>query len=321
MTSVLFLPLHKADAAKRIVSGVAVSEIADRSGEIFDYASSKPEFKKWSAEIEKASGGKSLGNVRAMHGTNASAAGKLTAIGFNDREKSIEVSAKIVDGETWRKIEDGVYTGFSIGGRYLRRWDDGNLKRYTAQPSELSLVDMPCVPTALFEIIKANGMREQRSFANIRESKMPTDQTLQRRAVYARWSRFASDIDPLIKTGIVNPERAPHSIGSADPDRKRELGEVEIDLGAEQRRIRVAYDPQGGTLNLHGVVVQTSDLDRDLMRSFEATAAMLNEMQGREEEATARTLLAALIDRVLRRHKFAADALVRQLDHERFTAV
>jgi predicted 2-oxoglutarate/Fe(II)-dependent dioxygenase YbiX len=57
------------------------------------------------------------------------------------------------------------------------------------------------------------------------------------------------------------------------------------------------------------------------MRSFEATAAMLNEKQGSEEEATARTLLAALLERVLRRHKFAADALVRQLEHERFIAV
>jgi hypothetical protein len=44
-------------------------------------------------------------------------------------------------------------------------------------------------------------------------------------------------------------------IGTPDPDRKRELGEVEIDLGTEQRRIRVSYDPRGGTLNLHGVMV------------------------------------------------------------------
>jgi hypothetical protein len=39
----------------------------------------------------------------------------------------------------------------------------------------------------------------------------------------------------VAKYGIIG--RAPHSIGDPDPDRKRELGEVEIDLGTEQRRI------------------------------------------------------------------------------------
>jgi hypothetical protein len=50
-------------------------------------------------------------------------------------------------------------------------------------------------------------------------------------------------------------------------------------------------------------------------------AGALNEAQGREEQETQRILLGALIDRVLRRHQFAADALVRQLDHERYGAV
>jgi hypothetical protein len=71
----LFIPLSKADAAQRLVYGYATAEVPDRSGEICDYASTKPLYEQWSADCAKASGGKSLGNVRAMHGNVA--AGKL----------------------------------------------------------------------------------------------------------------------------------------------------------------------------------------------------------------------------------------------------
>ncbi|SHG91287.1 NUDIX domain-containing protein [Bradyrhizobium erythrophlei] len=158
----LFVQLHKVDVEKQTVYGTAVEEVADRAGEIFDYATSKGEFEKWSGDIEKSTDGKSKGNVRAMHGKVA--AGKLTDIGFDDKRKAIDVAAKIVDKDEWQKVLEGVYTGFSIGGSYLKRWTDGDLKRYTARPAEISLVDLPCVPTATFSIIKADGSQEMRKF-------------------------------------------------------------------------------------------------------------------------------------------------------------
>lgn len=158
----IFVPVLKVDAAQHMVYGTAVAEEADRAQEIFDYASSKPEFEKWSGEIAKATDGKSLGNVRSMHGHVA--AGKLTDIGFNDERKAIDVAAKIVDENEWKKVEEGVYTGFSIGGKYLKRWQDGDLKRYTAAPSEISLVDLPCVKNATFTLVKADGSEELRKF-------------------------------------------------------------------------------------------------------------------------------------------------------------
>ena len=162
----LFIPLAKADAAQRLIYGYATAELPDRSGEICDYATTKPYYEQWSADFAKASGGKSLGNLRAMHGKVA--AGKISAIAFNDDEKRIEIAAKIVDDEEWRKIEEGVYTGFSQGGAYVKRWADPenpDFTRYTACPSEISLVDLPCLPEATFELVKADGVREQRDFA------------------------------------------------------------------------------------------------------------------------------------------------------------
>ena len=161
----LFLPLAKVDLDRCLVTGVATAETPDRSGEIFDYASSKPYFEKWSAEAAAASGGKSLGAVRAMH--TPIAAGKLTDIAFDDDRKRITVVAKIVDDDEWRKVQEGVYTGFSQGGRYVKRWadPDSGLTRYTADPHEISLVDLPCLPDATFDVVK-DGMIEKRSFTS-----------------------------------------------------------------------------------------------------------------------------------------------------------
>ena len=79
----LFMPLTKVDVDSRTVHGVATAEAPDRAGEICDYDSTKPYFEAWSAEAQAASGGKSLGAVRAMH--QRIAAGKLTDIAFDDQ--------------------------------------------------------------------------------------------------------------------------------------------------------------------------------------------------------------------------------------------
>ena len=159
----LAIPITKVDAVHRLVYGLATAEVPDRAGEVCDYASTKPFYEKWSAEIAASSGGRSFGNLRAMHGQVA--AGKVTAIGFNDEARQIEICAKVIDDGEWTKVTEGVYTGFSQGGRYARRWtgDDG-ATRYTAEPHEISLVDLPCLAEARFEMIKSDGAREWRPF-------------------------------------------------------------------------------------------------------------------------------------------------------------
>ncbi|MDE3175053.1 MAG: hypothetical protein KGM15_02965 [Pseudomonadota bacterium] len=161
----LFLPLTKVDVDGRMVHGVATAEAPDRAGEICDYDSTKPYFEAWASNAREASAGKSLGAVRAMH--QRIAAGKLTDIAFDDDDKRILVSAKIVDDDEWEKVVEGVYTGFSQGGRYVKRWADetSGLTRYTAEPSEISLVDVPCLPGATFQVVK-DGIVEERAFAD-----------------------------------------------------------------------------------------------------------------------------------------------------------
>ncbi len=166
----MFIPITKIDVAKRLVYGVAADETPDRQGEIWDYATNKPLWEAWSSEAAKntANAGQavSLGNLRAMHGPVA--AGRLDSIDFDDAAKSMAISAKVVDDSEWEKVQEGVYTGFSVGGTYTKKWPDQAIKgvrRVTIAPSEISLADLPANPSALFNAIKADGIMERRAFA------------------------------------------------------------------------------------------------------------------------------------------------------------
>lgn len=158
----VFVPLTKVDEEQRLVYGTITQEILDKSNEVMDYASSKPLFEKWSNDIHTASGGLSKGNVRVMHGLTV--AGKLTDINYDDDALSIDVCSKVVDDAEWNKVVEGCYTGFSVGGSYAKRWTDNGVKKFTAQPNEVSLVDNPCVPSATFTMVKADGAEEAISF-------------------------------------------------------------------------------------------------------------------------------------------------------------
>jgi hypothetical protein len=206
----IFAVITKVDEATRTITGRAVQEVVDRDNEIFDYASSRPEFERWSADVFADSGGKSYGNVRSMHSNIA--AGKLTDIRFEDAEKAIDVSAKIIDEGEWQKCLEGVHTGFSIGGRYKRKWWEVSptgqiVTRYTAVPTELSLVDRPAVPTAkFFSVHKKNGTIEKRAFAQ------PTAETL------AKAVATGLALVGALPNGTVNFIKTVHARGPSRPE-------------------------------------------------------------------------------------------------------
>lgn len=155
----IFIPIMKVDEEQRTVYGWGAVEEPDNSNEIMDFATSRPNFEAWTNAAQKRSGGQSKGNVRAMH--QPIAAGKLVSFQANEQKRGFYVGAKIVDDKEWEKVQQGVYTGFSVGGSYQRRWPDTQnpgLIRYTAKPVELSLVDAPCIPSATFQFVKADGV-------------------------------------------------------------------------------------------------------------------------------------------------------------------
>ena len=166
----IFAQIRKVDEQKRLVYGRAAQEVPDRTDEIFDYATSKPHFEAWSKSFSDATDGKSQGNIRAMHGKVS--AGIVKEISFEDTEKAIDIAAHINDDQEWKKVLDGNYTGFSIGGSYIgdrvtEKIGGKEIKRYTASPTEISIVDSPCIPTArFFEVVKADGSLSKVAFAD-----------------------------------------------------------------------------------------------------------------------------------------------------------
>jgi hypothetical protein len=257
----LFIPITKIDVARRLVTGTIAEEIPDHADEIMDYETAKPMFEAWSAEIAKASNGRSVGNLRAMH--SSVAAGKLDQIHFDDDARRIATVAKVVDDSEWQKVLEGVYTGFSMGGRYVKRWPDPErqgLMRYTPQPMEVSLVDHPCIPSATFEVLKSDGTIELRKFKHAerdiarealefadpgyqadRKKRYPLDSQAHIRAAWAyihhprNAEKYTTDQIAQIKAKIVSAWKAkidkngpPLAAGKAAPASRlaKDLGDV-----------------------------------------------------------------------------------------------
>jgi len=168
----LFVQMTKFDPFQGLITGVAAAEEIDHDGEVLDYLASKPYFQAWSASQKAASGGKSAGNVRLQHDAKT-CVGKLISMDFDDANKRIRVSAKIIDPVAKTLLQEGVLTGFSIGGDYVSKTPMANgLVRYVAGPNEISVVDRPCAPSALYESVKADGSTEMRKFAKGMEPRL-----------------------------------------------------------------------------------------------------------------------------------------------------
>lgn len=224
----LFIPITKVDSQKRIVYGLVSEEATDKSGEILDYQSAKPAFQKWSDDQFKASGGKSKGNLRAMHGSVA--VGIITDLGFDDVAKQVHASAHVVDDNEWKKVTTGTYTGFSIGGAYAKKWADPanpKVQRYTPTLAEVSLVDNPCVHSATFEYIKNDGSTELRKFNTNQEAPMTDDtqtEDLKKEATAAAETETAA-AEGVTEAGAV--EKAAEEQAVKKAERPQDKGGVE----------------------------------------------------------------------------------------------
>ena len=158
----LSMPFSKVDVQRRIVSGFATLDNIDKQNDIVTTEASMKAFSKF------------RGNIREMH--QPSAVGKMVSFKedkyFDPETKKfysgVYVSAYISKGaqDTWEKVTDGTYTGFSIGGR-MNKWDDGYDEKADTQIRiikdydlvELSLVDNPANQFAsILSVEKVDGV-------------------------------------------------------------------------------------------------------------------------------------------------------------------
>ena len=130
------------------VWGYASSEAVDSDGEIIAAEAMKaaiPDYMKFGA-------------VREMHGS--SAAGTAIEINVEDDGRTF-FGAHIVDPVAVTKVKTGVYKGFSIGGSITSR-DELNKSQITGlKLTEISLVDRPANPDAVFTCFKADKPKDE----------------------------------------------------------------------------------------------------------------------------------------------------------------
>jgi phage head maturation protease len=136
----LYAEITKVDAALRLVSGYASTEALDSQNEII--------------RIEAISGAlddyMKFANIREMHQPSAVGIAEEASID----SKGLYLSVKVVDDNAWAKVVGKVYKGFSIGGRVTKRDPDDDSIITGLRLSEISLVDRPANPEALFEVFK-----------------------------------------------------------------------------------------------------------------------------------------------------------------------
>ena len=129
------------------VWGYASSEAVDSDGEVIAAEAMKaaiPDYMKFGA-------------VREMHGSNA--AGTAIEINVEDDGRTF-FGAHIVDPVAVTKVKTGVYKGFSIGGSVTAR-DELNKSQITGlKLTEISLVDRPANPDAVFTCFKADKPKD-----------------------------------------------------------------------------------------------------------------------------------------------------------------
>ena len=135
------------------VWGYASSEAVDSDGEVITAQAMKaaiPDYMKFGA-------------VREMHGSNA--AGTAIEINVEDDGRTF-FGAHIVDPVAVTKVKTGVYKGFSIGGSVTAR-DELNKSQITGlKLTEISLVDRPANPDAVFTCFKADKPKDEEEAAD-----------------------------------------------------------------------------------------------------------------------------------------------------------
>lgn len=144
----IFAPFRKVEARDDgtiVVAGIASTEAVDADGEIIKasaIAAALPDFMRHGT-----------GALREMH--QLSAAGTVTSAEVQDGETLIE--AHVVDPVAVKKVQAGVYKGFSVGGKVTAR--DAEMQKVITGVKlvEISLVDRPNNPDAVLTFWKADG--------------------------------------------------------------------------------------------------------------------------------------------------------------------
>lgn len=168
-----WVELRKMDEEQRIVEGFASTEAIDKQGGIWKGQLYQGDQVSAEAVRDALPGYMEWANLREMH--QNSAVGKVlkaeviegdVEVNGQAFHSPLHIIAKIVDDDAWRKIKEGIYKGFSIGGNALEAALEkiGKLMVRVIKRLELleiSLVDRPANPGARILLWKSVSLDDQ----------------------------------------------------------------------------------------------------------------------------------------------------------------
>ena len=108
-------------------------------------------------------------SLREMHDAQKAAGTVLEA--YVDDDGATQICAHVVDPIAVKKVQTGVYKGFSIGGKVLARDTQDRTIIRGLRLIEISLVDTPCNPDAILTMWKAEIMTNPTSEQTIAKAK------------------------------------------------------------------------------------------------------------------------------------------------------
>ena len=150
-----FIPIEKVDEDQHMVYGWASTPDLDSDGEVIDLNGLRkalPEYMQFPT-------------IREMHQPKAAGTTLTAEIIDNDvKGKGMWIAAKVVAEDAWKLVKEGVYKGFSVGGRIISKVDNV-IKELSLV--EISLVDVPANKHAVIEVWKADKQSLKEKIAKV----------------------------------------------------------------------------------------------------------------------------------------------------------
>ena len=230
-----FIPfVAKRAGNQRLIEGPITADVIDIDGQSMDPQWLKSALPAWMQ----------YGNIREQHNPKR-AVGKAQTLNINDITEP-RILAKIVDDECWQKIEDRVYSGFSLGIRNARFVRDGRAPNGTVVGGdiiEVSVVDHPAVRKAAFSIVNkvAGGWKDMQSGIVVEDTTQA-----------GRIRQYEASLAPDLQKFVGQPDDEPDDV-SADIIRKAKARRAlpaswEEDSATEKDKVEkmpAYYDEEG----------------------------------------------------------------------------
>ena len=214
-----FSKTEEQDDGTIIVTGIASSEVVDAQGETITSSAMKAAIPDYMA----------FGAVREMHDSKK-AAGTAVSISVEDDGNTL-FSAHIVDPIAIKKVQTGVYKGFSIGGKVTQRNELNKSIIDGIRLSEISLVDRPANPSARFNCYKAEGAEDELGEVVADEPSATGDVEVAK----------AEDVVAAVAVADVAPVVEGAEVAKADESVQQELL-IKSDIGIMRKRDDGSYE-------------------------------------------------------------------------------